>query len=157
GIVFNVSTDGTAFTTLYSFTNCSDGGTPYAGLFLSVSTLYGITTYGGGSSQSGTVFAVNTDGTGFMTLHSFTGTSGALLANSDGANPYGRMLLSCNTLYGTAAGGGSWGLGAAVGGKTEGPGFIRQHDVWDHPCWRQFERWRGVQRQHRWHGFYDPI
>ena len=78
----------------------SDGANPYAGLILSGNTLYG-TACGGGSSGNGTVFAVNTDGTGFTNLHSFThlvlpGT------NSDGANPYAGLILSGNTLYGTA-------------------------------------------------------
>ena len=59
------------FTTLYSFTDGSDGGFPGTGLVLSGNTLYG-TTGNGGSPQWGTVFAVNTDGTGFTTLYSFS-------------------------------------------------------------------------------------
>ena len=55
-------------------------------------------------SPNGTVFAVHTDGTGFTTVYSFTG-------GSDGANPYAGLILSGNTLYGTAAGGGSSGNG----------------------------------------------
>jgi uncharacterized repeat protein (TIGR03803 family) len=92
GTVFAVKTDGTGFTTLYSFTGGSDGGNPTAGLILSGNTLYG--TAGGGSSGNGTVFAVKTDGTGFTTLYSFTG-------GSDGANPDASLILSGNTLYGT--------------------------------------------------------
>ena len=99
-----------SFTTLHSFTagrtnssgvyTNSDGANPVAGLITNSSgnTLYG-TTVDGGSSGHGTVFAVNTDGTGFTTLHSFTG-------GSDGANPPARLILSGNTLYGTASGGG---------------------------------------------------
>ena len=53
---------------------------------------------------NGTVFAVNTDGTGFTNLHSFTAASGSLVSitNSDGASPYAGLILSGNTLYGTA-------------------------------------------------------
>ena len=86
------------FTTLYSFTGGSDGAYPDAGLILSGNTLYG-TAYDGGSSGNGTVFAVNTDGTGFTNLYSFT-----RLADSDGANPAAGLILSGNTLYGTAGG-----------------------------------------------------
>src|SRR6266446_4904964 len=100
------------FTTLYSFTATSypgyfdstnsDGAYPQAGLTLSGNTLYG-TALSGGSSGWGTVFAVNTDGTGFTNLHSFTALSGPHTStNSDGANPYAGLVLSGNTLYGTA-------------------------------------------------------
>ena len=84
------------------FTN-SDGAGPDTGLILSGKTLYG-TTYFGGTNAIGTVFAVNTDGTGFTTLHGFTKGTGSQdnLINSDGANPSGGLILSGNTLYGTA-------------------------------------------------------
>ena len=88
GTVFAVNTNGTGFTTLHSFTATSpflnpygtasppytnsDGAFPFAGLVLSGNTLYGTTEFGG-SSGWGTVFAINTNGTGFTTLHSFTG------------------------------------------------------------------------------------
>jgi uncharacterized repeat protein (TIGR03803 family) len=95
GTVFAVSTNGTGFTNLHSFTGGSDGGNPYAGLILSGNTLYGTASVGG-SSDNGTVFAVHTDGTGFTTVHSFSG-------RSDGGNPYAGLILSGNTLYGTTA------------------------------------------------------
>jgi uncharacterized repeat protein (TIGR03803 family) len=108
GTVFAVNTDGTGFTNLHSFTPLSvpypgtnsDGARPTAGLIFSGNTLYGTAHYGG-SSGYGTVFAVNTNGTGFTILHSFSGYP------SDGANPYAGLILSRNTLYGTAFGGGS--------------------------------------------------
>jgi uncharacterized repeat protein (TIGR03803 family) len=87
------------FSTLYSFTNGSDGSAPEAGLILSGNTLYG-TAYNGGSADAGTVFKVNTDGTGFATLYSFTN-------GSDGANPQAGLILSGTTLYGTAQYGGT--------------------------------------------------
>src|SRR5437868_4827840 len=80
------------FTTLYNFTDGSDGGGPLASLILSSNTLYG-TASGGGNGGYGTVFAVNTDGTGFTNLHSFTGGSG-------GYRPSGGLVLLSNTLYG---------------------------------------------------------
>jgi hypothetical protein len=47
-------------------------------------------------SGAGTMFAIKTDGTGFTNLYSFT-------VNPSGANPQGRLILSGNTLYGTAS------------------------------------------------------
>ncbi len=114
------------FTTLHRFTTVgnycvsttcfltnSDGANPMAGLILSGNTLYG-TAYEGGSGGGGTVFAINADGTGFMTLHSFTAggyNSLGYHTNSDGAYPLDGLILSGNTLYGTAYAGGSGGNG----------------------------------------------
>lgn len=103
GTVFVVSTNGLFFTNLYSFTGGNDGSGPHGGLTLSGNTLYG-TTSAGGTSTNGTLFAVNTDGSGFTSLYNFTG-------GSDGANPQADLVLSGNTLYGTAASGGSSGNG----------------------------------------------
>src|SRR5450759_856101 len=114
GTVFAVSTNGTGFTNLHSFNN-SDGANPQAGLILSGNTLYG-TAYGGGDFGYGTVFAVNTDGTGFTNLHSFTYS----FYYSDGGNPQAGLILSGNTLYGTAYGGGDFGYGTVFAVNTDG-------------------------------------
>jgi hypothetical protein len=47
----------------------------------------------------------------FTVLHSFTpspGPGGYYVSNSDGAQPQTRLVLSGNTLYGTASKGGLW-------------------------------------------------
>jgi uncharacterized repeat protein (TIGR03803 family) len=107
GTVFAVNTNGTSFTNLHSFNYVSDGANPQAGLILLGGTLYG-TAYGGGSSGNGTVFAVNTDGTDFTNLHNF-------IFGSDGSNPLAGLIVSGNTLYGTAYNGGSYGEGTVFG------------------------------------------
>jgi uncharacterized repeat protein (TIGR03803 family) len=119
GTVFALNTDGTGFTTLYSFTDGSDGAKPRADLILSGNTMYG-TAEGGGSAHQGTVFAVNTDGTGFTPLYSLTG-------GSDGSEPWAGLVLSSNTLYGTAWQGGSWGDGTVFAVNTDGTGFTNLH------------------------------
>ena len=125
GTVFKLNTDGTGFTTLYSFPGSSDGFYPEAGLVLSGNTLYG-TTRQGGSSYGGTVFAVNTDGTGFTNLHSFSALN--YNTNSDGIAPQAGLILSGNTLYGTAAYGGSSGNGTVFAVNTNGTGFTNLHN-----------------------------
>jgi len=135
GTVFAVNTNGTGFTTLHSFTASStnssgvytnsDGSQPVAGLILSGNTLYG-TASAGGSSGDGTVFAVHTDGTGFTNLHIFTATSGTRSTNSDGSQPLAGLILSGNTLYGTAYNGGS-GAGTVFAVNTDGTGFTNLH------------------------------
>ena len=116
GTVFKVSTDGTGFTNLHSFTAGSDGANPLAGLVFSNNTLYG-TARLGGSSGNGTVFAVNTNGTAFRVLHTFSG-------GSNGANPSACLILSGNILYGTANYGGNSGVFAV---NINGTGFTNLH------------------------------
>jgi uncharacterized repeat protein (TIGR03803 family) len=123
GTVFSVSTNGSSFITLHNFsaeaTNSldiftnSDGYGPQAGLILSGSTLYG-TAVGGGTNGRGTVFALNTNGSNFITLHTFSAeatNSLDIFTNSDGAGPNAGLILSGNTLYGTASAGGTNGSG----------------------------------------------
>ena len=136
GAVFKINTDGTGFTTLYSFTALSNsifgaGGTNGDGadpreLLVSGNTLYG-TAFQGGSSGYGTVFAIGTDGSGFRTLHSFTATSGinpqGYPTNSDGNYPVGDLILSGNMLYGTTEHGGSLAAGTIFAVSIDGTGF----------------------------------
>jgi uncharacterized repeat protein (TIGR03803 family) len=121
GTVFAVNSDGTGVTTLHSFTSAlppayinGDGANPVAGLLLSGNILYG-TTLSGGGGAGGTVFAVNTDGTGFRTLHSFSG--------SDGNEPEASLIMSGNTLYGTTFAG----SGRVFAINTNGTGFKLLH------------------------------
>jgi uncharacterized repeat protein (TIGR03803 family) len=142
GTLFAVNTDGSGFTTLYSFTSTSgtagfsqygansDGSDPNGVLVLAGNTLYGTANYGG-TAGNGTVFAVNTDGTGFTTLHSFSATIGTggdagFGTNSDGAYPGGLVLLG-GTLYGTAQYGGAAGNGTVFAINTNGSGFATLH------------------------------
>jgi uncharacterized repeat protein (TIGR03803 family) len=134
GTVFSVRTNGTGFTNLYKFTAAPgpaatnrDGSLPHAPLALSASgnTLYGATTIGGAGGK-GTLFAVNTDGTGFTNLYNFSATSESD-TNSDGANPYGKLIVSGNTLYGTTFNGGLSGDGTVFAVFTNGTGFTTLH------------------------------
>jgi uncharacterized repeat protein (TIGR03803 family) len=115
GTIFSIHTDGSNFTSLYSFTGGNDGAGPNGDLILSGSTLYGMT-FGGGSSNNGTIFSIQTDGSNFTSLYSFTG-------GNDGGNPYGSLILSSGTLYGMTVDGGSSGEGAIFSIHTDGSGF----------------------------------
>ena len=132
GTVFAIKTDGTGYTNLYSFSSAADvsghppfgtnadGAVPTAGLVLAGNTLYG-TAEGGGAGGNGTVFALNTDGKGFRTLHTFTPTTNSI--NSDGAQPSVQLILSGDTLYGTAGWGGISGAGTIFSINTNGTAF----------------------------------
>ena len=134
GTVFALGTGGTGFTTLHHFTtlvssNNSDGANPYAGLMLSGSTLYGTAQFGG-TNGTGTLFALNASGTGFTNLHNFSAQAPNALnhiTNSDGANSRARLILSGNTLYGTATFGGTNSYGTVFALDTNGTGFTILH------------------------------
>jgi uncharacterized repeat protein (TIGR03803 family) len=138
GTVFAVNTDGTGFTNLHSFTTLSapfsgtnsDGAEPYAGLILSGSTLYG-TAYSGGTNGNGTVFALNINGSNFTTLYTFTAYIN--YTNSDGASPVAGLILSDNTLYGTAGGGGTGANGTVFAVNIDGTGFTNLYSFTAYP------------------------
>jgi uncharacterized repeat protein (TIGR03803 family) len=119
GTVFSIQTNGTDFATVHSFAG-SDGSGVDGGVLLSGSTLYGTTT-GGGSSSDGTVFSVQTNGTDFATLYNFTG-------QPDGANPEDVLMLSGNTLFGTANSGGSDSYGTIFQVNTDGTDFTNLYN-----------------------------
>src|SRR6266516_1205411 len=63
----------------------------------------------------------------FTTLYSFTASSGCFpCTNSDGAGPRG-LILSGNTLYGTAGSGGPADNGTVFKVNTDGTGFTNLH------------------------------
>jgi uncharacterized repeat protein (TIGR03803 family) len=133
GMVYAVDTDSLTTTTVYdfsvtngaSFTN-DDGANPVSVLVVSGSTLYGTTLFGG-TNGNGTVFAVNTDGTGFATLYDFNAVFENQLeipTNYGGANPTTGLVLSGNTLFGTANGDGSYNRQFGDGGGLFGGGTV---------------------------------
>jgi uncharacterized repeat protein (TIGR03803 family) len=125
GTVFAVNTDGTGFTRLPSFGDGMHfGAHPSAGLILSNDILYGTTPEGGSNFDFGTIYAINTDGTGFTTLHFFTG-------GNDGAYPSAGLILSGNSLYGTAVGSGTSGYGTVFAINTNGTGFTVLYNLSD--------------------------
>lgn len=133
GNVFSIHTDGSGFSDLHDF-NGDDGALPRGGLVLAGQTLYGTTIYGGPGTDGGPVgdydgvlFSINTDGSGFTNFYNFSQEANDYQAdtdtNGDGANPYGQLVLSGGTLYGTTANGGTNGYGTLFAINTNGTGF----------------------------------
>jgi uncharacterized repeat protein (TIGR03803 family) len=116
GTVFKVNTDGNGYTVLVPFADNPDGAGPTSGLILSGQTLYG-TTQGGGTNGSGTVYKLNTNGSGYTVLRSFGAPSG------DAVAPYGRVVLSGSTLFGTTYNGGTSERGTVFKLNTNGSGY----------------------------------
>lgn len=135
GTVFSFNTDTSTFKLLHSFGtneddngNPLDGGLPEGGLVLAGDTLYG-TTASGGRLAYGTVYSLQTNGSNFRVLYQF----GTMLTNdepADGINPNGSLVVSGNTLYGTANGGGAPpnpGTGTVFSLDTNGGHFTVLH------------------------------
>ena len=105
-------------------------------MILSGQTLYGTTRLGGRSGH-GTVYALNTDGTGFTNIHNFSelnyDVEVSAQTNDDGAYPFADLVLSGNTLYGTASLGGRYGLGTVFAINTDGTGFRKVYDLTCYP------------------------
>jgi uncharacterized repeat protein (TIGR03803 family) len=123
GTVFSIGTDGNNFTLLREFAGGgTDGASPYGSLILSSSTLFGMTSEGG-DSGSGTIFSIGTDGNNFTLLREFAGGA------SDGASPYGSLILSSGTLYGLTNEGGDSGNGTVFSIGTGGNNFTLLYEL----------------------------
>lgn len=126
GSIYRINRDGNGYVVLRRFSIATgEGRWPQAGLMEGRDgMLYG-TTPSGGSSEvygNGTIFRINKDGSGFQTLHRFTG---------DGRNPVGKLVAgSDGTLYGTALGTtwetiGDWGVVFKL--RADGTGYTVLH------------------------------
>ncbi|HEY3856663.1 MAG TPA: choice-of-anchor tandem repeat GloVer-containing protein [Verrucomicrobiae bacterium] len=124
GILFRYRIDTGEFLVLHNFTNV-DGDYPSTHMVVVGTNLYGTTQFGGTGSDSnfflgnGVIFRVGTDGTGFTNLHDFDGVQAA--------QPVAGLVVSGNTLYGTAGIGAAGQGGAPYGSvfkiNTDGAGF----------------------------------
>jgi uncharacterized repeat protein (TIGR03803 family) len=124
GNVFRLSTNGTGYTLLYSFTNThGDAYSPGAGLVQGADgKLYGTST-AGGNDKNGSVFKLNTDGSGYAVVHSFVS-----LGDKDGARPDFVMQGSDGMLYGTTLlGGTNGGWGTVFRVSTNGTRYALLH------------------------------
>ncbi len=119
GVLFRIQTNGSGYTLIHSFSGAQ--GTPTANLTLSADsqTFYGICG-SGGTNSVGLIYSIGIGGTGFTSLHNFSG--------SDGWYPGGSLLISGSTLYGTATAGGSTGRGSLFSVATDGTNFTKLHD-----------------------------
>jgi uncharacterized repeat protein (TIGR03803 family) len=115
GTLFRLKMDGSAFQVLHSF-NGMDGSNPNSKLIMGEDGfLYGVTPNGGTYSQ-GVVYRLQPDGSNFMVLHNFNGTTGS--------NPESALLWHNGKLFGTARNGGTHGNGLIFRINPDGTGFL---------------------------------
>src|SRR5579871_5500028 len=106
GDIYKMTTTG-AISVLHEFVaGAADGAIPTSGMIYAGGSFYGTTVYGG-TANAGVFFRI-TPGGSFTLLHSFTGYNNSNPSQSDGANPYGGLLLASDgNIYGITYVGGS--------------------------------------------------
>jgi uncharacterized repeat protein (TIGR03803 family) len=129
GTVFEISTSGSNFTTLYSFCSaksCTDGAQPMSAPMQAINgNLYG-TTYSGGSHSAGVAYEITTTGL-YKKLYSFCARTNC----ADGSSPLGGLTQdSAGNLYGTTNSDGANAYGT-VFEITTGKEFITLHSFDD--------------------------
>ena len=133
GVIFSFDTSTGKFKTLHNF-SCPNNATPscvasnggatpdHGTLVQSGTSLFGLTTFGG-KFGNGTVFSMENTGKHFKVLHSFGNP-----ANNDGSSPFGSLMLSGTTLYGTTRTGGKSNNGTVFQIDTKGKHYDRVYD-----------------------------
>lgn len=114
GTVYSVSTNGSNYAILHSFTG-SDGQNPQSAPLVAGGMIYG-TTYKGGSNDDGAIYCMCTNGSNYTVLHAFDEGSG-------GKSPEGDLLLVNDTLYGFTAFTGTNAVGAVYSINTNGGNY----------------------------------
>jgi uncharacterized repeat protein (TIGR03803 family) len=99
GTLFKIMPDGTGFVKLLDFSGTANGSTPLNSLISVGGFLYGMTNQGG-ANNNGILFKIMPDGTGFVKMIDFSGTS-------NGASPTGSLISDGTFLYGMTASGGT--------------------------------------------------
>lgn len=120
GTLFKIKPDGTGFTKLIDFAGTTNGSSPYGNVISDGTFLYGMTV-NGGANNLGTIFKIMPDGTGYVKLLDFAGTT-------NGSNPWGSLITDGIYLYGTTFGGGSSSMGTVFKIKLDGTGYAKLLD-----------------------------
>jgi uncharacterized repeat protein (TIGR03803 family) len=132
GTVFSGQTNG-SLSLVRSFSavnadNATNAGGASAGgpVILSGGTMFGSAT-SGGLYGNGTLYSAATNGLAFSVLHDFTTLDSSSGTNTDGTAPWGGLVLSGDTLFGTASAGGPGGSGTLFCIGTNGNNFRTIH------------------------------
>jgi len=128
GAIFSISTDGTGFNILYSFSALNnntniDGAEPSSPPMLGTGGfLYGATASGGINGQ-GTLYKLTTDGRTFTVIHTFNAYNPRPPINSDGINPVDLIQGQNGIFYGATRLGGMNGNGTLFKISADGSRF----------------------------------
>ena len=121
GTIYQVSTNGSGFSLLFSFLGGANGANPFCSLVNTGAAFYGMT-FNGGVNDGGVVFKFDTNSVPtYSVLHTFLG------GNNDGLFPFGSLTLAGSTLFGMTANGGTNNDGVVFKVTTNGTSFSVLH------------------------------
>lgn len=120
GVIFKILPDGSGYVKLFDFEAATSGSFAPGSLVYDGTFLYGMTTVGG-ANNLGTIFKIRSDGTGFLKLLDFAGTT-------NGARPEGSLFTDGTFLYGMTSAGGVNNLGTIFKILPDGTGFLKLLD-----------------------------
>lgn len=122
GCIFKIKPDGTGYLKILDFDGGNNGANPeIAGALISDGTyLYGMTTWGG-TGGNGTIFRIKPDGTSYLKLMDFNGTT-------SGRRPFGALVSDGAFLYGMTTEAGANNYGTIFKIKHDGTGYLKLAD-----------------------------
>lgn len=123
GVIFQIKPDGTGYNKLLDFSGVANGSHPNGDLFSDGTYLYGMTS-NGGTNNSGVLFKIKPNGTGYVKLLNFIGSS-------NGGYPHGNLISDGTFLYGMTSEGGANGYGTIFKIKPDGTGYFKLLDFSD--------------------------
>lgn len=118
GTVFSIDTSGANYKDIFSFNGPDGRSNGRVQLVVFGYKIYGMTFYGG-TYHYGTIFSIDTNGGGFKDIHDFN--------YSNGAYPYGALMLIGKSLYGMTTLGGVDSDGCIFSIDTSGAGYRILH------------------------------
>lgn len=120
GVIFKILPNGTGYVKLFDLDASTSGNFPPGSLLYDGTFLYGMAN-DGGANDVGTIFKIRTDGTGFVKLFDFAGST-------SGARPQGSLFSDGTFLYGMTSRGGSNDLGTIFKILPDGTGYSKLLD-----------------------------
>ena len=126
GVFFKIMPNGTGYVKLLDFAGSSNGSHPWSTYYYDGTFLYGLTEYGG-ASNSGTMYKIKPDGSGYLKLFDFNGTS-------NGNTPISSLISDGTFFYGNTQIGGANNRGIIFMVKPDGSGFTNLFDFTSGSC-----------------------
>ena len=119
-LILILQTSKAQYTKIFDFTGTVNGSAPSGDLISDGTYLYGMTSTGGANNK-GVIFKIKPDGTGYVDMLDFAGTT-------NGKGPLGSLISDGTFLYGMTATGGAGDYGVIFKIMPDGTGYLKLMD-----------------------------